>query len=402
MKVVIINAVYGYGSTGRTYAQLQDYLLAKGHMCTIVYGNQKNNIENAYFMGNTLDHKMHALLSRVTGKKECYSTYATKKLLSFLQEYKPDVVHLGNLHGNYVNVPMLLSYLAENNIPTTLTLHDCFFFTGGCMHYFVHGCYKWQTQCEACAYYKELPSWFLDKTADMFQYKKEYFNQMQHLGVIGVSEWMISEAEKSPILQNASVLKRIYNWVDLTAFKPTQSDIKKRLNIENKTMILGVASSWTESKGLTEFIELSKILNQKYAIVLVGNIPETTLLPSNIIPVSTTNSVTQLAELYSGADVFVQLSKQETFGKVVAEALACGTPAVVYNSTASPELVANGCGRVVELAEGVEGISNAIQEIAKNGKALYAENCRKKAEQSFDKEKNCRAYLEVWENMVMQ
>ena len=149
MRILIINAVYKIRSTGRTYYELSEYARNNGHECVTVYGNKFKNYKYSYYMGNKLDHKLHALKARVTGKVGCFSTLATKKLLKFIKSYKPDVVHLANLHGNFVNIIMLLNFLAENNIPTSITLHDCFFFTGYCTHYTLNGCYKWQQNCRA-------------------------------------------------------------------------------------------------------------------------------------------------------------------------------------------------------------------------------------------------------------
>ena len=170
MKILIVNAVYKIKSTGRTYFELSEYARNNGHECLVVYGNSFGNYENSYFMGGNLDHKLHALKSRITGKIGCFSLCATNKLIKLIKEYKPDVVHLGNLHGNYVHIPKLLSYLAKNNIPTSITLHDCFFFTGYCTHYTLNRCYKWQEQCKNCKYKEKYMSWFLDRSKYLFNY----------------------------------------------------------------------------------------------------------------------------------------------------------------------------------------------------------------------------------------
>ncbi len=390
MRVYIINAVYGILSTGRTYRELHDNLVANGHECEVFYGEHPTDAPDTHYMGSTLSHKAHALRSRITGKSGFYSTHATKKLLRYMDEKRPDVVHLGNLHGNYVNIPMLLSYLAKKQIATVVTLHDCYFFTGGCTHYTLNKCNKWQTLCKTCPYYKAHGSWLFDRTALLHQYKIDGFHQIPRLGVIGVSDWITDEARKSAVFKDAYRFQRVYNWVDLSVFKPVASDVRKRHGIpDDRYIVLGVASSWGAGKGLSDFIELARQLGDGYRVVLVGKMPEDAVLPDNLISVPPTNNTAELAEYDSAADVFVQLSKEETFGKVVAEALACGTPAVVFDSTASPELVKDGCGIALPTTADMGAFAEAIGSICRDTQTDYRARCRDRAERSFNKETNC-------------
>lgn len=400
MKILIVNAVYKIKSTGRTYFELSEYAKKIGHECVVVYGNNLGNYQNTYFMGGDLDHKLHALKSRITGKVGCFSLRATNKLIKFIKEYKPDVVHLGNLHGNYVHIPKLLSFLAKNNIPTSITLHDCFFFTGYCTHYTLNKCYKWQEQCKNCKYKEKYMSWFLDRSKYLFNYKLKAFNNNKYLGVIGVSDWITNEAKKSPILNKAKTIKRIYDWVNLDIFKPTQSGIKEKLNIKDKIVLGSIATKWDNSKGLNKILSLASLLPEQYVIILIGNIDKSIQLPNNIIHIDFVDSINKLAELYSMFDVFLQFSLQETFGKVVAEALACGTPAIVFNSTASPELVDGGCGKILELNATEKDIFNAVEEIIRKGKQFYTKNCVNRARELFNKDKNLKRYLASFQKLI--
>lgn len=405
MKIVIINAVYEIGSTGRSYKELYDYLTHRGYDCKIIYGEKKNKDKDKdkdiIYMGSKFSHKIHALVSRITGKPGYYSFYSTKKLLKILNNYKPDIVHLGNLHANFINIPMVLKFLGNNNIKTTITLHDCYFYTGGCFHYTINNCYKWKKECKNCSNYKNQGSWFFDKTNYLFKNKKNLFSSIKNLGVIGVSNWITKEAKESSILKNAKVIDRIYDWVDLDIFKPINENnkIKKNLNIQNKFVILGVASGWKREKGLYNFIELSRILSNEYIIILVGDILEKINLPQNIINIPEINEVKKLVEYYNIADVFIHLSKEETFGKVTAEALACGLPAIVYNSTASPELVEEGCGYSIEITAEIQEVLEKLEVIKEIGKEKFSQKCREKAIRDFSKEKNCQKYIEVWSKL---
>lgn len=400
MRILIINAVYKIKSTGRTYYELSEYARKRGHECLTIYGNSLGKYQHTYFMGNNLDHKVHALRARVTGKTGHFSNFATKKLLRFIKKYNPDIVHLGNLHGNFVNIPMLLNFLGKNKIPTSITLHDCFFFTGYCTHYTVNNCFKWKESCFDCQYIEKNRSWFFDKSNFLFNAKKDAFNKIKNLGVIGVSDWITEQAKQSQILGNAKLIKRIYDWVDLETFKFTSSDIREKLNIKDKIVLGCIATKWDDNKGLSRIINLSRVLSDKYIILLIGQVDAVIQLPKNMIHVDFVDGVNELAKYYSVFDMFIQFSLQETFGKVVAESLSCGTPAIVFDSTASPELVNEECGQVLDKNADQQTIINAIEKIVSNGKQFYGEKCRKRAEELFEKDKNVQEYLDVFKFLV--
>ena len=395
MKIAIINAVYGIMSTGRTYRELHDFLVVQGHTCRVYYGECKTDLStDAIYVGNTVSHKWHALMSRITGKVGCYSHHATRKLIKALKAYQPDVVHLGNLHGNFVHIPKLLRYLAKSKTPTVVTLHDCYFFTGGCTHYTLNNCFRWEDECRHCPHYKDFPAWFFDRSNYLFNYKKNLFNQNSSLGVIAVSEWLKNEALRSPIFKSAKDIRTIYNWIDTQTFSPQAGAQGEKSS--SRPIVLGVSSVWSNQKGLGDFIDLANRLGNDATVMLVGNMPAETALPDNVVHIPATHSTKDLAKHYAQADVFVQLSKEETFGKVVAESLSCGTPAVVYASTASPELVSDGCGIAVPPKEGVEGIYRAVTEVLSKGKEAFTASCRAKAKSSFQKDTNMQRILEFY------
>ncbi len=401
MKVVQINAVYGIMSTGRNVRELEEYLESKGHESVTFYGGHPGNYgDNVHFMGSYLSHKLHAVTARLFADAGCGSNLATKKLLKFLSEYKPDIVHLNNLHGNFVNINILLKYLADNDIPTVVHLHDCFSFTGGCMHYTANKCQQWQSDCKGCQHLLRGKDYiFRNKAERNLSRKAQLFQAIPHLAVCGVSQWIADEARKSPVFKNAKIITHVYNWIDIDVFKPqgceVDKEIRLRYGIGNRRMILGVASGWGHGKGLEDFIELSKLLSADQVIVLVGKMPDGLSLPYNIIHIGATDRMSELAKLYSAADVFVHLSREETFGKVIAEALACGTPAVVYNSTAMPEIVDEATGRVVEPGN-VESVLSSISELTSSNRAKL---CRHRAECLFAKEQNCQRQLDVYHNI---
>lgn len=403
MKVLQINAVYGYSSTGRICVEMEYGLTVRGHQCVTAYGNGMGNGQNCFRMGNKYGVKLHSLLARLSGTPGYFSRCSTDSLIKYLREYQPDIVHLHNLHGNYIHVPMLLKYLGENDIPTVLTLHDCWFFTGKCTHYTVDGCDRWQNGCKNCIRLKkDIPSWLFDRTEKMWRDKKKCFEAIPRLAVVGVSDWITDEAKKS-FLGSAKIVRRIYNWIDLDVFCP-QSDLdavrKKYCIPEHKFIILGVAAGWNAKMSkLQDFIRLSGRLDREMQMALVGRQDNPEMLPGNIITIPYVESPGELARLYSLANVYVHLSREDTFGKVIAEAMACGTPAIVYQSTACPELIGDGCGYTASSGS-VEEVFSLIQRVRNNTKDSYSTKCTEFARKQFEKEMLIEQQINLYRALI--
>lgn len=398
MRIMQINAVCANLSTGRTTKEFALSLQARGHETSVVYSEGVLDYSEGYHMKNRVDKKIHALCSRVTGLVGYFSKRETRKLLRYISEWRPDIVRLGNLHGNFIHIPLLLKFLSEKEIAVEVTLHDCFWFTGKCCHYTITGCYRWKGQCGKCPrVHRDNKSWFFDRTKKMLWEKKTYFNSMKKLAVIGVSKWVTEQAKQS-LLSEASYVGHIYNWIDVGLFKYTPSDVRLTLGLKDKFIVLGVSSAWSFAKGLGDFIALAKEL-EEVVFVMLGKMNESDL-PSNIISLPPTDSIGKLVEIYSMADVFFNPSIEETFGKVTAEALACGTPAIVYDTTGSPELIGENCGFVVELND-LEAVKNSIRNIMHKGKASYSQYCREFAVNNFEKEKNIEKRLNIYKKILM-
>jgi len=402
MKVLQINAVGGIRSTGRLSSEIDDYLNANGHEGYQAYSYGKSG-SHSYIIGSTLDHKTHAFLSHLFGLQAYFSHFSTMKLLKHIEKIKPDVVHLHNLHNNFINLKMLTSFLSKNKIPTLYTQHDCWGFTGKCGHFTVTDCYRWKTGCGECPRLKkDNKSWFFDRTHKMVRDKKKWFGSIPKLAVVGVSDWLTEHASKAPVFGNAISFRRIYNWVDLEKFKPliTSTEEKERLlGLKDKFIILGVASGWGKDKGLESFLGLAKLLPEDMKIVLVGRMSSGVILPHNIVHIRETHNVDEMVEFYNMADVFVHLSPEETFGMVTAEALACGTPAIVLNCTANPEVVGEGCGYVAE-SDYAEEILTLINEVKSKGKSFFSEKCIAFARENFNKEDRIKDYINCYEELL--
>ena len=401
MKVLQINAVSDTGSTGRICRELNEALLARGHDGLILYGNGRSEYQYGQKVSGDISVKVHGLLSRILGKNAAYSTAATGKLLDILSSYQPDIVHLHNLHGNYVNLAPLLRYLAEKDIPTVLTLHDCWFFTGKCTHYTEAGCYKWQTGCHHCPKLRgDIPSWFFDRTEEMWREKKELFSAIPRLAVIGVSDWITGEAKKS-FLKDAMILQRIYNWIDLDVFYPRGKEGGRQFGIsKDKFSILCIGAGWSENSYKTkDLLTLAGKIPENYEIILAGAVPFADRLPDNIKVVGYVSSTEDLAKLYSACDVYVHLSREDTFGKVIAEAISCGTPAVVYDSTACPEVLGTDCGYAVPTGD-VGAVLEAVKRIENREKREWEADCRNHARKTFGKDTLIAETLDLYQRLL--
>ncbi|MBQ2942340.1 MAG: glycosyltransferase [Clostridia bacterium] len=396
MKILQINAVYGTGSTGRIVEDIHTEIISRGHESFVLWGTKcksPNSSANIIRIGKAFDHKWHALMWRLTGKQAWYSKRATKKACEKIIELSPDVVHLHNLHSNYINLPYLLDFLGDNDIPTLITLHDCWFFTGGCTHYLKYGCNGWEDKCENC------PMDLSQKASKMLEARKILFGRIKHLGVNGVSEWTTDAARRS-ILEKSYKIEKIYNWIDIEVFCPRNNtaEVRKKYNVpEGRKIILGVSQGWSERKGLKEFLYLAEKFKDTATIILVGRC-DAHIDCDNIRLIGFTESREELIDLYAAADVFVNPSRMETFGLVTVEAMACGTPVAAYDNTGSSELVVDECGCLAEDGNVCE-LFKAVGKILDNGKCFYTQNCIKYVKENFDKNTQIEKYIKLYETL---
>ncbi len=400
MRIVQINAVYEYSSTGRTTTEMHEYLLSNNYKSYVFCTNRNIPEKFVYKIGSGFDYKVHSFLSHLTDRQACFSIRATKKLIKQLDGIAPDVIILRNLHANYINISLLLRYIAKKDIPTIVVLHDVWAFTGHCCYYTEDNCDKWMTECNNCpARAKYNKSWFLDNSKRNFQTKLELFKAIPRLAVVGVSKWVAGEARKSPVFSNAKYIDYIYNWIDLNKFFPREDgSIREKLNLSERFVSLSVAQGWNELKGLFKIFEVAKKLPED-RFVLVGRMDYQGELPANVISVGVTSNTDELAQYYSMADVLLVCSLQETFGKVSAEALACGTPIIANNSTANPEIAGSECGRAYDIGN-VDQIVASIRGIKAQGKSTYIDRCVNRAGTCFNFEIQIMKYMNLFKEMV--
>lgn len=351
MKVLLINSVCGIGSTGRICTSLAQQFEKEGHTVKIAYGRSDIVPEQfkkyAVRIGTDFDVKLHALQTRLFDTHGFGSKRVTEKFLAWAEKYNPDLVWLHNIHGYYINVEMLFDWIKSRpNMQVKWTLHDCWAFTGHCSYFTMANCNKWQTHCELCPQLHRYPTSWRDNSKQNFDRKKAAFTGVKNMTLVCVSHWLENLVKQS-FLKDYPI-EVVYNTVDKTIFKPTPSDFRQKHGLENKKIILGVASVWDERKGLNDFIKLAALLDDKYAVALVGlSDKQIKLLPKNCVAVKNISTPQELAAVYSAADVFFNPSREETFGLTSLEAVLCGTPAVVYAGTACEEIARQYGGHVI-------------------------------------------------------
>jgi len=400
IKIFQISSEVNSGSVGRIAEQIGEEVIKEGWKSYIAYArdNQISTSETIK-IGNNFSIIKHGILTRLTDRHGFGSEKVTLELIRKIEDIDPDIVQLQHMHGYFINIQVLFNYLSKKNIPVVWTFHDCWSFTGHCAHFEYIGCEKWLTHCEKCPQTNEYPKSFVDQSYKNFEDKRRLFNSVSNITIVPVSKWLGRLVEKS-FFQNSRI-KVIHNGIDLEKFtvKPNNT-IKKSLNIEDKFLILGVASPWTEKKGFHYFIELSKKISSSYQIILIGlSKDQIKNLPVNIYGIERTENVEKLAEFYSAADVFVNLTLEDTFPTTNLEALACGTPVVTFNTGGSPEGIDTSTGIIIE-KENTLQLIEAIEAIKENTKEKYSKNCRARAEQYFDKSKCFTQYIEIYKEIL--
>lgn len=399
MRVAHINATCASGSTGTIVNQLRTYAQLQGHEVRVFYGADPDFYNGAIRIGARPGQITHALKSRSTGKQGYASRLATKRLVRALETFGPDLVHLHNLHANYLHVGMLLRYLAQTDIPTVITLHDCWPFTGKCTYPIQTGCVRWMHEgCHDCPQLRTdnvNPTFFFDRTAVCYSDKRLWFGAIPRLGVVGVSDWITEEARRSFLGEKNPV--RIYNWIDRSAFCPMPrrevSVLRSWLGVcEGERLVLFASSNLSHRKGYDVLASLPERLDGHSRVVYIGSNREGLPIPETVKAIGPVRNQAELALYYSAADICINTTKCETFGLVTAEALACGTPVVVNPNTASPELVEDGCGHVLSQEDDVEEVAAIIAALPRQKDERTIERCAESSVR-FDPETSMSAYL---------
>lgn len=402
MKIMHINAVYGIGSTGVIVEDLHNLALSKNIDSYVVYSASPisdDKIRNGYRISSFLSRKIHAVLCRIGGKQGYFSKNDTRKLIKHIDEVKPYIIHLHNLHSNYINLNMLLQYIAENDIATVITLHDCWFFTGGCYYYENSGCAKWLEGCGNCPKrYLEIPAYIKDCSRKILADRKKYVGNIKNLTLVGVSEWIADEARKS-FLKDKNICT-IYNGIDTDWFVNTPSDFRKKYGLEDKFVILGAANKWLKPENSDTLKYVTENLPDDCALVIIGCVKnDRDKLPSSVIAIDYITDRDELRKIYSACDVFANCTREDTLSLINIEPQLCGTPSVTYDNTGVRETVDNKCGFTVKTGD-AKAFFETLMKVKENGKLKYSEDCIKWAQTKFNRNKNYEQYIELYNSII--
>lgn len=397
-KLLQINITANWGSHGKIAEGIGTLAIKNGWESYIAYGRWYNESKSQlYHIGNTTDEYIHGIASRIFDNHGLMSVGATKRLIDFVKKVNPDIIHLHNIHGYYLNYPLLFKYLSQCRKPVVWTLHDCWAFTGHCAHYMYAGCEKWKTECNNCPLLSNYPASILfDRSKKNYIQKKNAFLSVDNLTLVPVSKWLESELQQSFL--KAKDIHLIQNGIDIQRFKPSEqtNSIHTKYSIpKEEKVILGVASNWYR-KGLDDFIALRGILPNDYHIVLVGlSKRDKKKLPNTIIGIERTENIDELVALYSASNVFFNPTWEDNFPTTNLEAMACGTPVITYNTGGSPEAITPDTGLVVNRGD-LQSAAIAIKHVCEIGKKHYECNCRSKIVSEFAQGIMLNKYLELY------
>ena len=401
-KLLQINPVVRLNtSTGRIMKEIGEIAIAAGWESYIAYSGARDGVpqhsSKLVPVGDKLDLAVHAVATRLFDAHGLASRRATKQFIRRIREIDPDIIHIHNVHGYWLNYPLFCQYLQESGKPVIWTVHDCWLYTGHCYYYSAARCGKWSTGCGHCPQKRAFPaSWLFDRSARNWRDKQLAFGSLQRLTIVPVSDWIRREMSRSFLADKQ--FQVIHNGIDLDVFRP-------EANVETQrpagTVILGVATLWHEEKGVRDFIDLAARLRPDEKLVLVGQMSEAqrAAFPANVQLIRRTENVAKLAALYARATAFVNPTWQDNYPTVNLEAIACGTPVVTYRTGGSVEAVTEGTGFVVEQGD-VEGLLACVRELAALDRQAVAARCRAYALQHFSKQDRYQDYIRLYENLA--
>lgn len=391
-KLLQINVTANWGSTGKIAEAIGISAIEQGWESYMAYGRYSNPSQSQLIrIGSTWETYWHYGVQRIMDNEGLCSVRATKKLISQIIEIKPDVIQLHNIHDHYLNYQLLFEYLNQTDIKVVWTFHDCWAFTGHCFHFVTKKCERWKGGCHHCPLRNEYPKTFFDRSKHNYELKKALFSMSQNLTIVSCSNW-IADFVKQSFLKEKNIYT-IHNGVDIEVFTPMSS-----LRQNDKFRIIAVSSVWTKEKGLYDIYKLREILSDDFEITLVGlSAKQIKALPIGINGIQRTQNVQELVQLYNKADVLINPTYADTFPTVNLEALACGTPVITYRTGGSPEAINEKTGYVVPQGD-VNAMVNAILKVRDGN--TNCENCRKRAETFFDKDKCFNQYVELYNKLI--
>ena len=401
MKTILeINGI-NYSSTGNITLNIAKELRNNGYRVYTACKNskmgQKFQYEDQIFIGSRFERIISDYLGHLTGLKDHFNIFNTRSFIKTIKRIKPDLIHMHLLHDTYLNLNMFFRFLKQSNIPVIWTLHDCWPITGQCSYFDLVKCDKWKNGCYECPQTNTYPrTFFIDNTKNLWKEKKKWFTGVDNMTLVTPSLWLKNLVKES--FMKDYPVKVIYNGINLDIFKPTESDFRKKYNLENKKIILGVSYGWSITKGVDVFIKLASMLPEDYQIVMVGGNDETDkMFPENIISIHKTYDQKELVEIYSACDLFLNPTRQDNFPTVNIEALSCGLPVLAFNTGGCPEIINDECGAIVE-KDDIEAMKNEIIRILETN-PYKKQKCIKRAHE-FNMIDRFNEYVELIDQLL--
>ena len=395
-KVLLqVNCTANWGSTGKIAEQIGLCAMAHGWESYIAYGRMMNPSKSQLIkIGTKLDVYEHFAEQLLFDDEGLGSRFATKCLIDKIEKINPDIVQLHNIHDHYLNYKILFGYLNKTNTKVVWTFHDCWAFTGHCFHFVQKNCDRWKTQCHDCPLKNEYPKNMLDRSYKNYNLKRLLFGGCKNLTIVPASYWM-ADFVKQSFLKDKRI-EVIHNGVDLNVYRPCGEKLSAT---DGKFRILAVSNVWCAEKGELDLYKLREMLPvDEYEITMVGlSSDQVNNLPSGVRGIQRTQNVNELVRVYSVSDVLVNPTYADTFPTVNLEALACGTPVVTYRTGGSPEAIDERTGVVVEQGN-LEALAEAIRKM--KDRPLSSEDCRKRAERYFDKDKCFEKYINLYDSLI--
>ena len=401
-KLLQINITAKWGSHGKIAEGIGNVVMSHGWESHVAYGRWANpSSSQLYHIGSMMDERIHGVGSRLFDNHGLMSKRATIRFLNYVEQLNPDIIHLHNIHGYYLNYPELFSFLSQANKPVVWTLHDCWSYTGHCAHYMYVQCDRWKTHCELCPQKHSYPaSLLLDRSYRNYDMKKQAFLSVPNLTLVPVSKWLEGDLQQS-FLKDCRI-QQIYNGIDINVFKP-QMDTKAIMGKYNiplgKRVLLGVASNWWR-KGFEDFLQLRSLLDDKYVIVLVG-LDEKRIksLPTGVVGIRRTENVSDLCGLYSLADVYLNLTLEDNMPTTNLEALACGTPVITYCTGGSIEAIDEFTGYIANQGD-IESVCKLVESVSSREKDVFKRVCRQRVIDNFSSSVQYEEYYMMYNQLL--
>lgn len=395
-------------STGRIMQEIGETALAHGWESHVAYSLGRDGVKPCRSellpVGDKLSVALHGLATRLFDRHGLASAGATRRFVERVEALSPDIVHIHNLHGYFINYKLLFQYLRRARIPVVWTVHDCWLYTGHCFYYSYIGCDKWRTGCHHCPQRREFPtSLWMDRSARNYRDKREAFNSLApgQLTIVPVSDWLRREMASSFLAGQR--FQVIHNGINTSVFQPCDGEaVRRKYGLRAPHVYIGVASVWSKEKGLPDFADLAARLRADEQLVLVGVKPEQRKrLPEGVVCIGRTDNIAELAALYSAADAFLNPTWQDNYPTVNLEAISCGTPVATYRTGGSVEAITADTGAIVAQGD-VEALLAAARAFSMKGKTHWQGRCRAYALAHFRKEERYADYLRLYDSLLNQ